>query len=71
MRKVEITVEKTVRVAKTIRVTNEQLDMLCNGENPFAEKFEKELNEDFENGYADYNFAVYDVENNETIVDWD
>lgn len=71
MRKVEITVEKTVRVAKTIRVTNKQLEMLRNGENPFAEEFENELNKDFENGYADYNFAVYDLENNKTIVDWD
>ena len=70
MRKVEITVEKTVRVAKTIRVTNKQLEMLRNGENPFDEEFEKELNKEYEKGEVWYDFAVYDVENEEQIVDW-
>lgn len=70
MRKVEITVEKTVRVAKTVRVTNKQLEMLMDGENPFEEKFEKELDKEYKNGQAWYDFAVYDVENEEQLVDW-
>lgn len=35
MTKIEITFERTQRVSKEFNVTNEQLQLLLNGENPF------------------------------------
>lgn len=63
--KVEITMEKTQRVAQEYDVTDEQLDDLKNGINPFKEEMEDEI----ESGDCDYDFAVADEDGN-TIVDW-
>ena len=43
MCKVEITVEKTVRVCKEFEVTEEQLEELRAGINPFFKEFENDL----------------------------
>lgn len=65
---VEITMEKTQRVAMMFNVTKEQLDLLDRGDNPFRDEMEKEL----ESGAGDteFNYAVCD-EGGNTLVDWD
>ena len=65
--KVEITVEKTQRVAMEVEVTEEQLKQLKLGENPFYEDFEKELSN--ETGDIEYDYSVNDLDGNE-IVSW-
>ncbi len=65
MCKVEITVEKTVRLCKEFEVTEDQLEELRTGINPFFGVFENDLyRED-----AEYDYAVCDEDGN-TIVDW-
>lgn len=63
--KVELTMEKTQRVSKVYDVTEEQLDFLKAGINPFKERMEQEL----EAGVCEYDFAACDVYGN-TVVDW-
>lgn len=65
--KVEITMEKTIRMAKVFEVTEEQINELINGENPFYDEMEKELEQD---GWVEYDYTVNDEEGN-TLVDWD
>lgn len=65
--KVEITVEKTQRVAMEVEVTEEQLEQLKLGENPFYEDFKKELSN--ETGDIEYDYSVNDLDGNE-IVSW-
>lgn len=65
MKKVEITYEKTMRVAVEREVTDEELEMLLMGDNPFVEELEKEL----ENGDVTYDYTVND-EQGRTLVDW-
>lgn len=66
--KIEITMEKTVRVAMEFDVTEEQFKLLENGENPFFDKMKKEI----ESGAGDieYDYAVCDEDGN-TLLDWD
>lgn len=64
--KVEITMEKVMRVAMEFDVTDEQLEALENGDNPFYEQMEAEI----DNGEVEYNYAVDDLDGNE-IVPWD
>ena len=63
--KVEITMEKTMRVAMEFDVTEEQLEQLKSGINPFEAKMEKEL----KNGNIQYDYTVNDLEGRE-IVGW-
>lgn len=63
--KVDITLEKTIRVSKEYDVTEEEFKQLKAGINPFHEEMEKEI----ESGYVEYNYAVCD-ENGETLIDW-
>ena len=65
--KVEITVEKTQRVAMEVEVTEKQLEQLKLGENLFYEDFEKELSN--ETGDIEYDYSVNDLDGNE-IVSW-
>lgn len=62
---VEITMEKTMRIAMEFDVAEEQLAQLENGENPFLKEMEQEL----ESGDCEYDFTVND-EGGETIIDW-
>ena len=64
--KVEITMEKIMRVSMEFDVTDEQLEALENGDNPFYEQMEAEI----DNGEVEYNYAVDDLDGNE-IVPWD
>ena len=67
MAKVEITMEKTMRVAMEFDATEEQIEMLERGENPFAEEMEKEL----EHGDIEYDYAAVDQETGLDIKTWD
>lgn len=62
---VEITLEKTQRIAEVFDVTEEQVTQLENGINPFQDVMEEKL----DSGNCEYDFAVAD-ENGRTIVDW-
>lgn len=63
--KIEITMEKTMRIAMEFDATEEQIEDLKRGENPFYEQMEREV----ENGEVEYDYAVNDLEGNE-IVPW-
>lgn len=65
--KVEITVEKIQRIAMEVEVTEEQLEQLKSGINPFHEDFEEEFSD--ETGDIEYDYAVNDLDGNE-IVSW-
>lgn len=63
--RIEITMEKTMRIAKEFDVTENQLEDLKRGENPFYDEMEKEI----ETGDVEYDYAVNDLNGNE-IVPW-
>ena len=63
--KVEITLEQTKRVSMEFDVTDEQLEMLYSGKNPFMDEMVKEL----DGGFHEYDYAVSDMEG-KTLVDW-
>ena len=63
--KVEITMEKIMRVSMEFDVTDEQLKQLKDGENPFWDDLEKEI----EHGNTEYDYAVDDLSGRE-IVGW-
>jgi hypothetical protein len=65
MAKIEITFEKTQRISKEIEVTEDQLQSLINGENPFFDELESEVGE----GDTEYDYTVHD-ENESCLVDW-
>ena len=67
MAKVEITMEKTMRVAMEFDATDEQVEMLERGENPFVDEMEKEL----ENGDIEYDYAAVNQETGLDIKTWD
>ena len=68
MTRVEITMEKILRVAMEFDATEEQIEMLECGENPFLDEMEKELEQ--EHGYVEYDYAVVDVDTDEEIAPW-
>ena len=68
MTRVEITMEKILRVAMEFDATEEQIEMLECGENPFLDEMEKELEQD--HGDVEYDYAVVDVDTDEEIVPW-
>lgn len=65
--KVEITMEITKRIAIEREVNDEQLQQLKNGENPFQEEMEYEIESGC--GNAEYDYSVNDEQGN-TIIDW-
>lgn len=65
--KVEITVEKTIRVAKEVRITQAELEALRNGESPFVLGLID--NGDFAGCYDEIDFCVNGVDG-KTIIDW-
>ena len=67
MAKVEITMEKTMRVAMEFDATEEQIEMLERGKNPFEEEMEKEL----KNGDIEYDYAAVNQETGLDIKTWD
>ena len=67
MRKIEITMEKTMRVAMEFDATEEQIEMLERGDNPFYDIMEKRL----DHGDVEYDYAVVDVDTDEEMVSWD
>ncbi len=65
MVKIDITVERTVRICKEFEVTKEQLEELRNGINPFFDEFESDLL----SGDGEYDYSVNDTKGR-TLVDW-
>lgn len=63
--KIKVTVEKTMRVAMEFDATEEQIEQLQCGENPFYDEIEKEL----PSGDIEYDYAVHDSYGDE-IVPW-
>ena len=66
MTRIEITMEKTMRVAMEFDATEEQIEMLRYGDNPFADEMEKELS----NGDTEYDYAAVDLDTGRDIVAW-
>lgn len=64
---IEVTVEKRLRVCKEIEATEEEIEFLRRGENPFESEFS---DEEMEHGDIEWDFAVAD-EYGRTIVGWD
>lgn len=64
---IEITVEKRLRVCKEIEATEEEIESLSLGDNPFESEFS---DEEMEHGDIEWDFAATD-EDGRTIVDWD
>ena len=64
---IEITVEKRLRVCKEIEATEEEIESLRLGDNPFESEFS---DEEMEHGDIEWDFAAVD-EDGGTIVDWD
>lgn len=64
--KVEITMEKTLRVCMEFDVTEEHVKMLENGINPFENEMEKEL----ETGDIEYDYAAIDLDTGKDIKTW-
>ena len=67
MAKVEVTMEKIMRVAMEFEATEEQIEMLETGENPFEDIMEKEL----KYGDIEYDFAATNQETGLDIKTWD
>lgn len=61
------TVEKRLRVCKEIEATEEEIEFLRRGENPFESEFS---DEEMEHGDIEWDFAAAD-EYGRTIVGWD
>ena len=66
MARIEVTMEKTMRVAMEFEATEKQIEMLACGENPFEEELEKEL----ENGDIEYDYAAVNQETGLDIKPW-
>lgn len=65
--KIEITMEKTTRVAMEFEATEEQIESLKRGENPFFTQMKNEI--ESEVGEVEYDYTVNDLDGNE-IVPW-
>lgn len=63
--KIEITMEKRMRISMEFEASKEHIEDLKRGENPFYEQMKKEI----ENGEIEYDYAVNDMKGNE-IVPW-
>lgn len=67
MARVEVTMEKTLRVAMEFEATEEDIEMLEMGINPFQDEMEEEL----KNGDVEYDFAAVNQDTGITIKEWD
>lgn len=64
---IEVTVEKRLRVCKEIEATEEEIELLRRGDNPFESEFS---DEEMEHGDIEWDFAATD-ESDRIIIDWD
>ena len=67
MARVEVTMERTLRVAMEFEATEEDIEMLEMGINPFQDEMEEEL----KNGDVEYDFAAVNQDTGITIKEWD
>lgn len=74
MRKIEVTIEKTVRIAREIEVSEEQYEAIKReGECPNFEELQKDLDISEGDCSADieYDYAITDTDDGDkTLVDW-
>lgn len=61
--RIEVTLEKTQRVCLEFNATEEELERLKNGDNPF----QKQLEEELKNGDEYYDYAVNDGNGREIV----
>lgn len=66
-REVEITFEKTFRISLDVEATEEQIEMLEKGENPFWDLADDRIETE---GEIEYNYAAYDPEEERDIKEW-
>ena len=66
-REVEITFEKTFRISLDVEATEEQIEMLEIGENPFWDLADDRIETE---GEIEYNYAAYDPEEERDIKEW-
>lgn len=64
--RIEVIMEKTMRVAMEFDASEEQVRMLECGENPFEAEMEKEL----ESGDVEYDYAAVNLETGLDIKTW-
>ena len=67
MAMVEVTMEKTLRVAMEFDAMEGEMEMLENGINPFQDEMEVELC----NGDVEYDYAAVNQDTGITIKEWD
>lgn len=68
--KICVTVEKTIRIAKYVDATEENLQRIEDGENPFFEDVKKELDEE-SGADVEYDYAIYNEDTGKVMVNWD
>ena len=66
-REVEITFEKTFKISLDVEATEEQIEMLEKGENPFWDLADDRIETE---GEIEYNYAAYDPEEERDIKEW-
>lgn len=64
-----ITLEKTIRVCKYVDATEEQMQQIEDGENPFFDEMLAICDE--KNGDVEYDYAIENDDTGMRIVDWD
>lgn len=67
MAKIEITMERVQRVAMEFDATEQEIEWLKRGHNPFV----KELEDNIENGDLEYDWAACNLDTGQQIVDWE
>ena len=65
---VTVALEKTIRVSEEFEATEEQVEMLKRGENPFFDELNRLCEKESE---VEYDFAATDEDSGKTIIDWD
>ena len=65
---ISVTLEKSIRVTEEFEATQEDLQILDNGDNPFFDAMADICNE--ENGAVEYDYSVTDEDTGKTLVEW-
>ena len=66
--RVQVTLRKTIEVTEYFDATQEDLEMIRRGENPFFDKMEDICNE--ECGETEYDYKIVDEDTGNTLADW-
>lgn len=66
--RVQVTLRKTIEVTEYFDATQEDLEMIRRGKNPFFNKMEDIYNE--ECGETEYDYQIVDEDTGKTLADW-